>query len=66
MRDEYDFSSGARGTYAARYAEGTNVVLLDPDVYEYFRDSASVNEARRLLVKLARQQARQAEPSESR
>jgi hypothetical protein len=57
MRDEYDFSGGVRGKYAERYAEGTNVVLLDRDVYEVFRDSKSVNEALRGLIKLARQHA---------
>ena len=57
MRDEYDFSGGVRGKYAERYAECTNVVLLDRDVYEVFRDSKSVNEALRGLIKLARQHA---------
>jgi hypothetical protein len=28
MRDHYDFSGGVRGKYAARYLEGTNVVVL--------------------------------------
>ena len=56
MQLEYDFSGGVRGKHAARYAEGTNVVLLDPDVAKVFRDSASVNEALRLLVRLAREQ----------
>jgi hypothetical protein len=32
MRDEYDFRGGVRGKYAGRYAAGTNVVVLDPDV----------------------------------
>ena len=36
MRAEYDFSGGVRGKYAERYARGTNVVLLDPDVAEVF------------------------------
>lgn len=45
MRDEYDFSRGVRGRYAARVAKGTNIVRLDPDVAAIFRDSASVNEA---------------------
>lgn len=56
MRDEYDFSGGVRGKHASRYAEGTNLVLLDRDVAEVFRDSAAVNEALRLLMKLAREQ----------
>jgi hypothetical protein len=57
MLDEYDFSDGVRGKYYEQYRTGTNVVLLDPDVAAVFPDSASVNEALRLLVKLARQQA---------
>ena len=36
MRDHYDFSGGVRGKYAKRYAEGTNIVLLEPDVAEAF------------------------------
>jgi hypothetical protein len=62
MRDEYDFSNGVRGKYAERLAHGTNIVKLDPDVAEVFRDSVSVNEALRVLVKLARQQAERATP----
>jgi hypothetical protein len=60
MREEYDFAGGVRGKHAALVAEGTNLVLLDPDVAEVFRDSASVNEALRVLAKLARQQAEKA------
>ena len=62
MRDDYDFSGGVRGKHAARLAHGSNIVKLDPDVAEVFRDSASVNEALRVLVKLARQQAERAAP----
>ncbi len=60
MLPEYDFSKGVRGKYASRYAEGTNVVLLSPDVAEVFKDSNSVNEALRVLMKIARQQASKA------
>jgi hypothetical protein len=56
MRDEYDFSDAVRGKYAARVSQGTNIVKLDPDVAKVFPDSASVNEALRMLAKLARQQ----------
>lgn len=38
MLEEYDFSKGVRGKYAARLAEGANVVVLDPDVAEVFTD----------------------------
>ena len=62
MRDEYDFTGGVRGKYASRLGHGTNIVKLDPDVAEMFQDSASVNEALRVLVKLARQQAERAAP----
>ena len=40
--------------YYQRYQQGTNVVLLDTDVAQAFKDSASVNRARRLLLDLAR------------
>lgn len=49
-RDEYDFSGGERGKYAKRFAEGSNVVVLDPDVAKRFADSESVNEALRSLL----------------
>jgi hypothetical protein len=62
MRDEYDFSNGVRGKYVERLARGTNIVKLDPDMAELFKDSASVNEALRVLVKLARQQAERIAP----
>lgn len=47
MRDHYDFSKGVRGKYAKRFEEGTNLILLDPDVAEKFPDSESVNRALR-------------------
>ena len=47
---EYDFSRGVRGEYARRFAEGTNLVKLEPDVAKVLRDSASVNRALRRLV----------------
>lgn len=45
MRSEYDFSKGVRGEYAQRFREGTNIVVLAPDVAEMFPDSAAVNTA---------------------
>jgi hypothetical protein len=54
MLDEYDFNQGVRGKYAERYAEGTNVVVLAPDVVAVFPDAESVNEALRALVQIAR------------
>jgi len=52
MLEEYDFSKGARGKYAKRYAAGTNVVLIDPDVAEFFPDHDSVNDTLRSLIKV--------------
>ena len=67
MLEEYDFSKGVRGKYAKRYAEGTNVVLLDPDVAEFFPDHDTVNDALRSLVKvIKKRQNRFTEQSESR
>ena len=54
MLAEYDFSEGVRGKYAERYARGTNVVVLSPDVAEFFPDSEAVNTALRSLVDIAR------------
>ncbi len=54
MRPEYDFSRGVRGVTAQRYAQGVNVVLLDPDVAEVFPTARAVNEALRTLVRLQR------------
>ena len=50
---DYDFSHGIRGKYAARYAEGTNVVVLSPDVAEIFPTAEAVNEALRTLVRIS-------------
>lgn len=58
MLNEYDFSQGIRAKYADRYAKGTNVVLLDPDVAKAFPDSRSVNKLLRSLVEIFRQQVR--------
>jgi hypothetical protein len=51
MRPEYDFSKGEQGKYAARFAEGTNLVILQPDVAKAFPDSRAVNDALRSLLK---------------
>lgn len=47
MRSEYVLRGGVRGKYYERYKQGTNVVLLEPDLAEVFRNSAIVNEALR-------------------
>lgn len=58
MLPQYDFSKGIRGKYAKRYAEGTNVVVLSPDVAKVFPTSESVNEALRTLVRVGRKRQR--------
>ncbi len=63
MRAEYDFSGGERGKYATRYAEGTNIIILDSDVAELFPDSKAVNEALRALSKIADRQRKKASRS---
>lgn len=57
LQPEYDFSGGVRGKHHEAFAKGTNIVLLDQDVAEVFKDSAAVNEALRLLMRLAKEQA---------
>jgi hypothetical protein len=47
MREEYDFSGGVRGKYADRFAKGSNVVVLDPDVAAEFKTRQAVNDALR-------------------
>jgi hypothetical protein len=54
MRREYDFSGAVRGLTAARYAQGANVVVVDPDVIDVFPNSAAVNDALRALAPLIR------------
>ena len=56
MLNEYDFTGGVRGKYVERFAAGSNIVVLSPDVANFFPDSESVNEALRMLVKIAHQQ----------
>lgn len=55
MREEYDFSSGVRGKHSEAYRQGTNLVRLDPDVAEIFKDSATVNAVLRMLAKIAKE-----------
>ena len=58
MRPEYDFSRAVRGVTAARYAQGANVVVIDPDVLDVFPNGPSVNEALRALAPILRHQRR--------
>ena len=52
LLEEYDFSKGVQGKYANRFREGTNVVLLDPDIAAAFPSDEAVNTAMRLVMQL--------------
>ena len=56
MLEEYDFSKGIQGKYVKRYSEGTNVVVIDPDVAKVFPDHDSVNQALRSLAEIIKRQ----------
>lgn len=57
MRPKYDFSSSRRSPYAQRYKNGTNVIILDPDVAAHFPNSACVNDALRDLVRASERES---------
>jgi hypothetical protein len=61
LLEEYDFSNGVRGKYAGRFAQGSNVVVLDPDVAQVFTDSESVNQALRALAGIIQHQSEKAQ-----
>jgi ABC-type Fe3+-hydroxamate transport system substrate-binding protein len=56
MLEEYDFSKGVQGKYAKKYSEGTNVVVIDPDISKFFPDNDSVNQALRSLAQIIKKQ----------
>lgn len=58
LRPEYDFTGAVRGATVARYREGKNVFVIDPDVLDVFPDSASINDALRVLAKVFRRSRR--------
>lgn len=63
LRPEYkraDFGTLVRGKYAARIAEESNVVVLEPEVAKVFPNDKVVNEALRGLIKIAESTARPA------
>jgi len=60
MLEEYDFSKGIRGKYAKRYAQGANVVVIEPDVAEFFPDHDAVNHALRSLSEIIKKQKKPA------
>jgi len=60
MRDEYDFANGVRGKYARRHAQGTNVVVLAPDVVKFFPSAEAVNSSLRALAGIIRERRKPA------
>jgi len=52
MLKEYDFREGVRGKYAKAYQEGSNIVVLEPEVVKEFPDSKSVNDALKHLIEI--------------
>ena len=54
MLREYDFSQGIHGKYARRYAKGSNVVVLEPDVAKVFPNAEAVNSSLRSLAEIIR------------
>jgi hypothetical protein len=58
MIAEYDFSSGLRGKYAKRYARGSNVVRLEPDVAKVFPTAEAVNDSLRALAGILRRRSK--------
>jgi len=63
LREEYDetlLKNGVRGKYVQRLAAGSNIVRLAPDVAAAFPTEEAVNEALRLLLKVAQTTGRHA------
>ena len=56
LRREYDLApilkNGVQGKYAKRYREGTNLILLAPDVAGAFSSDKAVNDALRLVIRM--------------
>jgi hypothetical protein len=65
MRPEYDFSTAKRGVTAARYAQGANIAVIDPEVLDVFPDSATVNRTLRALAPVLRLHLRPASKHKS-
>ena len=60
LAPEYDFSGGIRGKHARRYTQGSNVVVLEPDVAKLFPNQETVNRSLRALGGIIRMQKGQA------
>ena len=62
MQANYDFSGAARGKYARRYTQGTNVVVLEPDVAKAFPNAEAVNSSLRTLVSIIKRREKAVAP----
>jgi hypothetical protein len=63
LRREYDLAKlkgGVRGKYYRRFSEGTNLVLIEPDIADAFPNAKAVNDALRVLVSVASSRVRPA------
>jgi hypothetical protein len=63
MTEEYDFNNGVRGKYIDRFKDGSNIIILDPDVAEIFKDSEAVNNALRTIAHIIREEIKRHNPS---
>lgn len=63
VRAEYDFSEARRNPYAERANKETNVVVIEPDLYEVFSSSDAVNDALRLMLRASARAVKQAKAS---
>lgn len=57
ISEEYDLTGGERGRHAAAYARGTNLVLIDPDLFVESPSRETVNEALREVLRQRRRLA---------
>ncbi len=55
MPDEIDFSNAVRGKYAERFALGSNIVMIRPEIFAAFPGEEAVNDALELLMLAGKQ-----------
>jgi hypothetical protein len=55
---DFDYTKATRGKYYKKLMdEGSNIIVLEPDIVDAFHDSESVNKALRSLLEIARSTA---------
>ena len=58
-RPEYDFSKAIKNPYADRMRQfGSNLVVIEPDLYAIFPNGEAVNDALRMLARISAKAAR--------